>query len=213
MGNLDKLRASSAWDSYKKLPSCPGTNNPHLYTALALRLLTFDELYDVAPDYYNYFLACEREEGLVCVSPGDQKVASHDELIGAAASSSLLAYRILKYLRNHDWFYEDSGNLARFLWFPAYIRIRSCNSNILDRLVWSAFILFDAFFGGKTDHGGRLRNWLMGKSIQDGFSICRGAYHFWARRMEKRGITLKECLRNEPKEHPILSELAPDSWL
>lgn len=150
---------------------------------------------------------------------GSGGVTSHDELIGISYFWEYQAKQVLDYLDKHLGEYDNTGekenvplqfNLYRFPFFRPYLVAASGGSPSLgSQIVWCIQLYLDA--NNSDLGGGKLRNWVMMQSMKK-FWLCRRAISYWKGRMKRRDITPKTALAIEPKEYPILSELAPEEW-
>ncbi len=224
MTALERMRADpTCWDSRYDLPLCPLNNNPWCYMAYAD--LVLDVLGEPRLDrrtVVKHYFECQISEGKFFRWPhnlGGQ--TSHDEIIGAAHFNTGIARSILFYLDDHWGNYNVTGEKARFLqfnvyrlpWLKPYLLARAgYKVNWARQLIFAAHITFSAFTNSGPDNaGGRLRNWLMLERMRD-LPLVRAAARLWIKRVGAKD-TLKGSLAIEPREVPILSELAPEGWV
>lgn len=230
---VQKFYGSPAWSKAYNLPIVPRTNNPFLYGAYCMKVMSFagmnvtdaGNLWDLWDDY---LLKCTVSRGLYNRKPdGSGGVTSHDELLGIAyIFTADIAADILFELEQKDGIYcnvasewlnrgadIEKYNLNRFVWLKPYLKAASGQRvGLVSQLIWSSHIFIDAMFSKTGDAGGKLRNWIMFDAMEDLF-LCRIAIKFWAWKMKKKNVTLRSCLRIEPAEAQILYETAGDKWI
>lgn len=220
MTDLERLKESNIWHPEYDLPLSPQNNNPHFYLALTERVtgLQFQ-------GYSSYLYNCTKDRGLYKRWPkqSSSDVTSQDELIGICYLNQFAAQDIYDYLIKNDGEYNntphpptipESYNLNRFPWFIQYVKHRAgVKLTLLSQLVWALHILFDLIKTQKGTHdaSGRLLIWVMSDHMRD-LPLCRLAIWTWNWRMNLIEVTPKAMLLLEPKENPILSELAPDKF-
>lgn len=229
---LDVFKASDAWSVYG-LPLCPGMDNPWLYSAYALLAFKRHEQdpLDLAVwqmNAWRYYVLCQIESGLISRWPKDYPaydptdLTSHDELMGAAYQNRDVAAAILDYLDRHDGEYNNTAqaeafpmqkNVYRMIFLRPYLLACAGGTpNPWSKLVWCAYMVFDALTRRKEDCGGALRCWLM-TDVMDRFGSCWLVGRFWKWRASKVGQTPKTCLAVEPgSQKPIYSMIAPATW-
>lgn len=234
---MSRLVGSSAWHNFYGLPICPGTANPWIYGAYALKVaraagITSTEEISLLNQFQIYAHDCEAgERGLYHRTPEGDRWTSHDELMGIAYVAPDLARPIIDYLSSHDGFYanlpEDREamktnlklavqlNFYRFPWLLPYLK--ACAGywvNPFSQVLFALHLLNDMRVtksGSTEDAGGRLRIWIMLEAMEK-LTIAGVACSLWKKRMNSLGYSPKNQLAIEPREHPILSELAPESF-
>ncbi len=227
MTALERMRADpTCWDSRYDLPLCPLNNNPWIYMAYADLILGIQgfELSRVQVKIHYY--SCEAypsHMGLFWRWPdksGGQN--SHDEIMGAAYFHPYIASSILNYLDSTNGDFNVTGekpsrwlqfNVYRLPWLKPYLLACAGRKvNLVRQAIFAAHITFSAFTNSGPDNaGGRLRNWLMLERMRD-LPLVRAAARLWIKRVGAKD-TLKGSLAIEPREVPILSELAPEGWV
>ncbi len=226
MTALERMRADpTCWDSRYDLPLCPLNSNPFIYSAYADLILRLSGQKLDRIDVMNHFNRCQHEErdGRFWRWPdhsGGQN--SHDEIMGACYFDDGIAIHILKYLDANNGDFNVTGekpsrwlqfNVYRLPWLKPYLIACSGRKvNLVRQAIFAAHITFSAFTNSGPDNaGGRLRNWLMLERMRD-LPLVRAAARLWIKRVGAKD-TLKGSLAIEPREAPILSELAPEGWV
>lgn len=221
MTAFEQLKQSNIWHKEYDLPLSPQNNNPHFYCALSAKT-TKNHGFE---NYLHYYKKCELAPGLIQRWPVQSKddVTSHDEIIGACYLHPLAAKEIYRYLTNNDWVYNNTNippeipeayNLGRIFWFVTYVKhMAGVNVSLLSKLSWCLHLLVDMIKTKKDtqDASGRHLIWVMSEHMKE-LPICNWTYNLWCWRMNKLGITPKAMLKLEPRENPILSELAPERY-
>lgn len=227
---IERLKASNIWHPKYDLPLSPQNNNPWFYMALSFRVIDNETDYSTCEARDIYLEACEKEPGLFHRWPNHDlpggaadDVTSHDELIGIAYISPYAAQRIWKYLKDHWGNYNNtkfrpkipfSYNLFRFVWFVQFIRSRAgIELSKFSQWLWAVHVRFDAWKTkrGTDDASGRELIWVMAKEMCR-WPLCKEAYKDWCQSMKEKGITPKYALTLEPKQNPVLVELAPEEF-
>jgi hypothetical protein len=220
---LDQIKASNAWDARYGLPLLPANNNPWIYMAYLDTLMQFRGERLDRELVWQHFLRCEveGEPGLFHRWPGGYGgMNSHDEIMGAAYFDPRIADRILRRLDRKFGDFNNTGekpsraleyNVYRFgVWLRPYLASRAGRCIVISP-AWAAHLAYATRDNDGDNCGGRLRNWLMMHEMQR-YAICRPAIRGWIKRREERGETLRGSLEIEPRETPILGELAPLEW-
>lgn len=217
------------WDDRYNLPTSPQNQNPHFYTACAWKLVDDEDCSDMFAAYDMFTFLCEWGDfGLYNRWPHDNRkgnhdnITSHDELMGMVTIYDAYAENILEYLWKHKGYYNNTTmpspfplywNLYKFPWFIAYLKAKAEQMNWFWDLTWAVCCVIDGIFVKSTDAGGRLRMWMMLDTMNN-FPCSNFAIKWWVKRMKKTHWTLEKALAMEPKENPIMSELAIDrGWL
>lgn len=223
---LEEIRASNLWHPVYQLPLSPQNNNPWFYLALTVKVI-FSRGESLPEDFMfqvqKYMEACEKSPGLFDRWPKQaaDDVTSHDELIGIAYLNQNAARRILDYLEANDWEYNNSPvvtsrpmehDLSKFIWFSSWLKSRAgVPLSTLGQLKYAIHILYDMVTVRSGDASGRLLIWVTSVEMEK-YPACRAVLIPWRALMAARGITPKTVLALEPKENPILSELAMDKF-
>src|SRR3990167_9316746 len=218
--SLTRLQNSLAWDVRYSVPTCPSLNNPWLYMAYAQASLVISHPEISKEDILNHFFKCTPNgiENMTRWPDGSGGAISMDELLGAAYLHEWIARDILAYLDKHwgqfphppdkpSWLRH---NMYRFVFMRPYLKAASGAKlcPFLDQLPIMLYILYGCFNRDATEAGGKLRRYLIiQKTLR--FSAIRFAANIWRKVMLRRGMTMKVALSLEPREYPILSQIAP----
>lgn len=224
MTNLEKFRASPAWDHRHDLPLCPQLNNPWIYCAYALKLC-HSSPWKIPKDVFNgVYIYAEKTNlpnGTHSRWPGSTDLTSHDEIIGICwmfmfVDKCLPSIKPFGFYETRPgpltWKQKMAAWVPRFPWMIPFMRACALRENILDHLIWSACLLVDAINPSPTDAGGRLRWWIQFDAFYYHW-LSKRAIHLWVKRHKQKGITLKSMLAIEPGEYPVFAECAPDEWV
>ena len=220
-GFIKKFEESNAWDWGCLLPTCLELNNPWIYAAYAkLNCDLSGQPTEFSARANEHFYHCETQHhnGLFYRWPhkrgGD---TSHDEIIGAAYLSSILATNIYRYLEIHKWQFNNQNRkgktlefwMGRFIFLKPYLKARgNYKVNIFDQIIWSISLIASLINKPPGDGGGRLRNWLMSQEMKR-FLICRVAINIWKK---NTGLSPKEAYALELPRYPVYQDTAPDKW-
>jgi hypothetical protein len=228
MTKLEAFQQSDMWDAEFNLPLSPQNNNPWFYLACAVRIMygsiaspAVDET--LFNDIMKYTNQCEKSPGLLNRWPNGQSQVSHDELIGACYLNTHFAKRCQTYLEDHKGEYNNTGNpeslplefnFYRFPWFVQFVKACAGNSmSLLSQALWAYNILWNCVTvsATKLDTSMILLNWVM-CDIMQCYPLSNHVVKLWKWRLNKLGITPKMVLAIEPKQNPIMAELAPSDW-
>ncbi len=229
---FDEFRKSNLWHSGYDLPLFPGLNNPFIYGAYALKVmsevgLSLDEKDGLMGKWERFVDSCRIEPGLFNRWPdGGGGGMSHDELMGLAYLSPIWAKEILAYLEKTDGLYcnkaddakepdaEIRFNVYRFPFMKPFLKARAGYSlSPFTQLQFAASLFWDMLETKKlsVDPGGRLKIWLMCEAMERGF-ISRVAVEVWRDRMRELGFTPRTELKGELGAFPILYQFAKDRF-
>ena len=210
------------------MPFCPQNNNPWLYMAYVDMILRFNKEELNRGDIVSTFLDCcidQNRPGLFNRWPdGTGGLNSHDEIMGAAYLHEDIARWLLRYLDDNDGEFNNTKetstklfrfNVYRMVFLRPYVKARAgLGMGPLAQTIWSGHIILSAMKDYGPDRAGaRLRSWMMFHGLKK-YWICQLAMRFWVMRMNSKGESLAGTLMIEPKENPILAELAPQAgWV
>lgn len=224
MTALERLRNSDAWNHAYGIPCGNGHHNPWIYLGYAEMVLRLNGEQIPSDKLNEFYLACAVDVGLIKRWPDSTIPTSHDEVIGAAHMSREIAIDILTYLDRSGGDFNPLGlpenrperwNLYRFPWLRPYLA--ACSGwrvSLFAQAAWALKLVIEAFGdadSSKTGPGPRLRAWLMAAEMRR-FPLCLLAWKFYRWRIERRGCSLANDLRQEPA-WPELAALAPDNYL
>lgn len=226
MDALSDFQSSRAWDSRFNLPTCPQTNNPHLYLAISNHILQ-SHYYLLSKEAIEAFIdGCRTEfPGLYHRWPDRSGgKTSHDELIGIAYNDPSRARAILDYLEDNDGRYNntdtpdqfpDKSNLYRFPWFICYLRAQAglpINiANYTTYLVRLASFYFTYNYSKNRNEDSLLQTWIMHKTMKR-YPAADFAYNFMTKKLMKKGITPKKLFETYLADHEVFRKWAPDNW-
>lgn len=226
MTALERIEQSNMWHPKYRLPLSPQNNNPWFYMAVATKLIRYHDgeiPFEYGFQLMGYLKSCEDDEkpGLFDRWPvqSDFDITSHDELIGIAYLNSGAAERILHYLERHDGNYDNSKvislstvehDLTRFVWFMSYLKARAGRElSLISQLKYAIHVMYDMATVRSGDASGRLLIWVMNEEMER-YPLCAPVITAWRLQMKTLGIFPQDILKLEPKENPILSEIAPE---
>jgi len=233
MTALEKLKDSNALNKDFNIPCGTGHNNPHIYCAYAELVLKMQDE-TVVDEYKAFWELCSvaGKPGLFYRWPNSSGGPnSHDEVMGASSISKLIAGLILNYLDEQDGNFASHGpdlknplrynksplryNIYRFIWLRPYLAAcAGYKVGVIAQAIWCAKLILDSFRhpdSSKVGPGPRLRAWLMAEKMRD-FPICNLVWGYYRSRLERKGLTLRHDLEQEPA-WPALAELAPEKYL
>lgn len=219
---MDMYKYTNVWDNRYNLPLLPNHNNPWIYSAYAdIVAQQYDGSKINRELIYQHFLSCEEQSGLFWRWPHKTgEGTSHDEIMGAVYYDERIANRIVDYLsssggdfniKKESYKYPLTFNVYRFPWLYPYIATCAGKKvNLFWQLIWAITVVLDAW--NKDCHpGGRLRIYLMMLKMKQ-YWLCRKVSEYWIKKVTALGQTFKSCLAVEPKENPIMSQLAKEEW-
>lgn len=227
MTMLSRLETSDVWDEEWQLPIARAGGNPHIYTAYCDLILKLYGEGIWAWKYDEFFASCTvpGQAGLFKRWPdGRFGNTSHDEVMGAAHMSNILAFLIIRRLDESGGTFNPLGlpeskperwNLYRMVWLRPYLSSRArYRVNLFEQLLWAAKVFISAFRdhkNWKVGPGPRLRAWLMAYEMRR-YPICLAAWRFYRKRMERAGCSLAHDLRQEPAWE-VLTNMAPSPYI
>lgn len=227
-----RLRISQAWDGRFDLPTIPIHNNPWIYMAYCFRICNeygVDEFRlrfkDRIETYYAKCLVNRETPGLFYRWPnGFGGDSSHDELMGGAWLSPMIARDILAHLEKTDGqytvdpkyivgTYDETKNVNRFFWLRPFLRAcAGFRVSLFSQLLWSIQALVSCWnFTG--DASGVLKVWVMCDVMKKYPISSIAVWYFDYRLRNKFKVTPKDIFaRNYLTEIPVLADIAPTTW-
>lgn len=211
MTQLDKLKASNAWDQNKNLPTVPMHLNPLIYLAYCMRVLRGHGEEVDQTVIATHLASMEIEPGLL------NTYMSHDELLGAAYASPEFSARALDFLKKNWGFYPKEKTAANFIYkfvfmVPAMKAFAGQRVGILWQIALSLHILWELNFCKAGEANDRLKLWLMYRHVAP-LLIAGPVIKYWANAWTRRGVTPKVIFtKNYLTEVPVIGELASESY-
>lgn len=165
-------------------------DNGLLFSATYLNLLGEDD--EEERWFFQLVLECSLKSGLICRYPGDTRLQAHDDMIGVANFSSVLADMILTYgERNlYSWNTENPGKwtLRTFFYrmgaFVPFLKAKSDRKlNLLDTLnVFLSYYLNTR--EPKEGSSGKCLLYLMSDALENnGNFVTKRVVAYWRKKM------------------------------
>jgi hypothetical protein len=192
-------------------------NNPHLYMAYEHKLSLFPVTESYEEFYFDYLKQTKSATGFYKRRPDSGDEISHDELLGIfynvknTGYGTLLAQRILKeggYFYSHE---KNKHDLSRYVMkhfdLRGIIALHAHDSvDAIDQVLW-AFAIARRAMSDDDGCSYKLRTWIAAE-FADQVPLPALAMLLFRHMMEKKGITVQNCMTLYFPNHPEMARMA-----
>lgn len=207
---------SELWHPRFQIPCIPMHNNPGIYTALVVHMLSrYDYRWSYLTSFIYHWLLLEDKWARWPDGSGGN--ISHDEMLGWGYLSPRAACSYIGHMEHRFGFFpNDKGQfqwnrwMYRFVFLKPFLEKRAYGrASLLGKFLWSVYVIQSALQTRRNnfDADGVIKVWLMCNDPPVSWVA-----KFWRRRMEKIGLRPIDIFSVYLSECPTLRLIAPERF-